>query len=76
MKYTQKSFTVPASSEKSPPDCRHGWLDAHGKCVLCGDVKPVKPERKRFPPVDGPKNLACLDRGGDPRTIRWGSDGN
>lgn len=48
MKYEQKSFTVPASSEKSPPDCRHGWIDAHGKCVLCGDPSPVKIPRKAF----------------------------
>lgn len=38
MKYTAPSFTVPASSEKSPENCQHGWLDAkRGRCVLCGE---------------------------------------
>jgi hypothetical protein len=35
-RFEQKSFTVPASSSKAPENCRHGWIDAHGKCVLCG----------------------------------------
>lgn len=34
MKYEQKSFTVPASTAKVPVDCRHGWIDHHGKCAL------------------------------------------
>lgn len=35
MKYTQKSFTVPASGKREG-ECRHEWLDSKGNCVLCG----------------------------------------
>ena len=38
MKYTAKSFTVPASSAKAPALCTHGWVDEKRKrCVLCGE---------------------------------------
>lgn len=53
MKYLEKTFTVPASSGVSPTDCRHGWLDANGKCVLCGHPNPVKPERKQLVKSNG-----------------------
>lgn len=33
--YEKKSFTVPASGEKSPAHCQHGWVYAN-RCVLCG----------------------------------------
>ncbi len=46
--YQKKSFTVPASSEKSPENCKHGWRDKKGKCVMCGDV-PKKDSCERSP---------------------------
>jgi hypothetical protein len=35
VKYTAKSFTLPASGQRKDP-CVHSWLDAKGRCVLCG----------------------------------------
>jgi hypothetical protein len=36
MKYTAPSFSVPATG-KAPENCKHGWLDVRGKCVMCGE---------------------------------------
>ncbi len=45
--FEKKSFTLPANTAQLK-DCRHGWIDAKGKCVLCGEQNPVKPERKQL----------------------------
>ncbi len=50
MKYTAKSFTVPASAGSAATCERwgHTMPDVHGKCVRCGEaikaVKAVAPE--------------------------------
>lgn len=50
MKYTAKSFTVPASSAKAPAECAHTWVDEkRGRCVLCGEK------------VSAPKLATALD---------------
>lgn len=41
MLYEKPSFTVPASSVKSPDNCAHGWTDSRGRCVLCGVKAPI-----------------------------------
>ncbi len=55
--FEQPSFSVNPSAAKAPIDCRHGWLDAHRKCVLCGTPDVEKPTRKQllrdmFSPTD------------------------
>ena len=40
MKYTRKSFTLPAV-EKPPEKCDHSWVnEAKGTCVMCGAAVP------------------------------------
>lgn len=34
-RFGEKSFTV-AVGARDARDCRHGWTDARGRCVLCG----------------------------------------
>lgn len=36
MNYTKPSFSVNPSGAKPPAECKHGWLDARHRCVLCG----------------------------------------
>lgn len=48
MKYQKPSFTVPASSTKSPENCHHGWIDwKRERCVLCGAPVPALASLKR-----------------------------
>lgn len=42
--FAKPSFSVNPSGAKAPADCRHGWIDAKKKCVLCGKPNVEKPE--------------------------------
>ena len=35
--FLKPSFSVNPSGAKAPAECRHGWTDKRGKCVMCGE---------------------------------------